>query len=91
MKINKKWGYIFFLIYRHQVIFLFFGNKILKFYVEQNWKKTMIPNLFNLKINNKVVEKTCLSNLKAKYHITQCFFPQSSHVAPKVAISHNMI
>jgi hypothetical protein len=29
----------------------------------------MIPNLFNPKINNKVVEKTCLSNLKAKYHI----------------------
>jgi hypothetical protein len=36
----------------------------------------MIPNIFNPKINNKVVEKTCLSNLKAKYHIAQCFlFP----------------
>jgi hypothetical protein len=34
----------------------------------------MIPNLFNPKINNKVVEKTCLSNLEAKYHIAQCFF-----------------
>jgi hypothetical protein len=33
-----------------------------------------MPNLFNPKINNKVVEKTCLSNLKAKYHIAQCFF-----------------
>jgi len=45
-------------------------------YVEKNWKKTMIPNLFNPKINNKVVEKTCLSNPKAKYHIAYCgIFP----------------
>jgi hypothetical protein len=51
----------------------------------------MIPNLFNPKINNKIVEKTCLSNLKAEYHIAQSFFSQSSHVAPKVAISHKMI
>jgi hypothetical protein len=29
-KFNKKWGYQFFLIYKHQGIFLFFGNKYLK-------------------------------------------------------------
>jgi hypothetical protein len=71
--------------------FEFLEINLLTFYVEKNWKKTMIPNLFNLKINNKVVEKTCLSNLKAKYHIAHCFFSQSSCVAPKVAINHNMI
>jgi hypothetical protein len=37
------------------------------------------------------VENTYLSNLKAKYHIAQCFFSQSSHVVPKVAINHDMI
>jgi hypothetical protein len=68
-KFNNKWGYQFFLIYKHQVIFLFFGNKYLKNLCRIFLKKTMIRNLFNPKINNKVVENTCLSNLKAKYHI----------------------
>jgi hypothetical protein len=40
-----------------------------KIYVEKFGKKPWYQNLFNPKINNKVVENTCLSNLKAKYHI----------------------
>jgi len=56
-------------IYKNQVIFLVFGNKNLKILCKKKLGKKMIPKLFNPKINNKVVEKTCLSKLKTKYHI----------------------
>jgi hypothetical protein len=68
-KFNKKWGYYFLNIYKHQVIFLFFGNKFSKKLCRTFLEKHHDNTPFQFKINNKFVEKTCLSNLKAKYQI----------------------